>query len=717
MQIMAVTFDNKVRINNMTESESPQLPMDMIIHILSYLSTSDRMSARLVSQTWREASLAMKFVDQEALVLGRPRSDNLNPVLDMLQHSTRPFYHFIFKEVELKRNIPIWDQYGPRMKSLVLLCCDLSEKTLVEILKCCTSLQILRINACRECLMSGRLLEDENDVKELSETFKNLKELSLGYNRFLSDALFNRLVAICPNLESLSLMGCQISFHCGLYKKFYPQNRITVPNASKSVLTFLNTLHYLKQQAHKLKHLNFGYTLIDGTALATLSNLEDLKLESLMLQGCYQLTIEGIKGLTQHQTSLKILDISFCVRITDASLLCICKNLTKLETFKVRRCRAITDSGVHYIQLLRNLKELDISENEQLTGNCISHGLCSDSKMVNSNLEENFDSENINFCSETEDYNMEKTRQKRNLQIVSANALHLHEESIECISRCFPNLRQLELSYCFSGVTDKTIQMIFKELVHLQILKISHCDKVSDAGLTGMGAGNQQCVENIQIVYEPEFTECKHRISLRSKAEEEIVRDADRKREVMKLCETVSRPLDFKTCSGFSLIRLKGLRELDLSGCNRITDVSLKHAFAFSELRVLNLSQCQQVTHVGLDYLSRNNPAIEDLNLNQCHNISDIGISYLVQRLFRLKRLYIQGCSQLTDHTLDSIKLYCKSLHYLDTRYCRGMSVAALECLTHLYVDWFKHVGDIVSPENEIPPPPAPPLPSLPSLP
>lgn len=297
--------------------------------------------------------------------------------------------------------------------------------------------------------MSGRLLEDENDVKELSETFKNLRELSLGYNRFLSDALFNRLVAICPNLESLSLMGCQISF----------QNRIMLPDASKSILTFLNTLHYLKRQVHKLKHLNFGYTLIDGTALATLSALHDLKLESLMLQGCCQLTIEGIKGLTQHQTYLKVLDISFCVRITDASLLHICKNLTKLETLKVRRCRAITDSGVHCIRLLRNLKELDISENELLTRHCISRGLCSHRKTESSNIQENFDTENINSDFVVEDCNVEKAKENRNLQIFYANALHLQEESVECISRCFPNLKQLELSYCFSGVTDKTIQV------------------------------------------------------------------------------------------------------------------------------------------------------------------------------------------------------------------------------------------------------------------
>lgn len=135
--------------------------------------------------------------------------------------------------------------------------------------------------------------------------------------------------------------------------------------------------------------------------------------------------------------------------------------------------------------------------------------------------------------------------------------------------------------------------MIFKELVHLQTLNISHCDEVSDAGLTGMGIGNYKYVEKIQVAHNPEFTESRLRISLRSKAEEEIVRDADRKREIMKLCENVSKPLN--SFSGYSLIRLKCLQELDLSGCNRITDVSLKHAFAFPELKILNLSQCQQV--------------------------------------------------------------------------------------------------------------------------
>lgn len=87
----------------------------------------------------------------------------------------------------------------------------------------------------------------------------------------------------------------------------------------------------------------------------------------------------------------------------------------------------------------------------------------------------------------------------------------------------------------------------------------------------------------------------KLRIRLGSRAEEDIVRDANRKREVMEMCEDSVTPIDNEIPPGFSLIRLRGIRELDLSSCNRVTDVSLKHAFTFPELRIIDLSMCQQV--------------------------------------------------------------------------------------------------------------------------
>lgn len=79
------------------------------------------MAAGLVNRIWHEASLATKFIDQQLVILGLPRIDNLNKVSHVLEHSFRPFYNFIFKEVELKSSMSLWAQYGPFMKSLHLV--------------------------------------------------------------------------------------------------------------------------------------------------------------------------------------------------------------------------------------------------------------------------------------------------------------------------------------------------------------------------------------------------------------------------------------------------------------------------------------------------------------------------------------------------------------------------------------------------------------------
>lgn len=149
--------------------------------------------------------------------------------------------------------------------------------------------------------------------------------------------------------------------------------------------------------------------------------------------------------------------------------------------------------------------------------------------------------------------------------------------------------------------------MIFKELVLLKSLTLSRCDKVSDLGLTGMGAGSRENVENAWTYSNIELPKPQLRIRLGSRVEEEIRRDAKRKREVRKMCEDLSTPFEAEICTGFSLARLKGLQQLNLAGCNKITDVSLKYAFNFPDLRILDLSLCQQVNPRTLKKLIANN--------------------------------------------------------------------------------------------------------------
>lgn len=164
-----------------------------------------------------------------------------------------------------------------------------------------------------------------------------------------------------------------------------------------------------------------------------------------------------------------------------------------------------------------------------------------------------------------------------------------------------------------------------------------------------------------------------YQISLRSKAEEDIVNDAKRKKNMLHMCEqSVSK--EEINCSPYSISRLKGLRSLNLASCNRISDVSLIYALEFLELEFLSLSKCQQVSVIGIESVLTKCPSIKVLNLSDCHNLSDGAVDMISARLKRLTHLYIERCSQLSDKSLDSIAQNCKRLKFLDLRGCRSLS-------------------------------------------
>lgn len=160
------------------------------------------------------------------------------------------------------------------------------------------------------------------------------------------------------------------------------------------------------------------------------------------------------------------------------------------------------------------------------------------------------------------------------------------------------------------------------------------------------------------------------KISLRSKAEEEIVKDAKRKKVMLEMYEHNDSNADY---SGYSINRAKGLTRLTLTACNKITDVSLKYSFRLLELRELSLSKCQQISLCGMESLVKKCPSLEILNLSECHNISDKTIEMITIHLKRLTHLYLERCTQLSDHSLDHIAVNCTALKYLDVRSCRSM--------------------------------------------
>lgn len=230
-----------------------------------------------------------------------------------------------------------------------------------------------------------------------------------------------------------------------------------------------------------------------------------------------------------------------------------------------------------------------------------------------------------------------------------------------------------------AGVTGMEMQLQVEK--YEQILSRKQSDSVAKkANNSSSHVGDDNAQDDNDEIDQP-IEELQHEsinrhpfhISLRSRAEEDIVNDAKRKKIMLHMCE---QPLNKEqiNCSSYSIVRLKGLRSLNLASCNRISDVSLKYAFDFIELEALSLSKCQQVSAIGIECVLIKCPSIKVLNLSDCHNLTDYAIEMISKQMKRLTHLHIERCSQLTDESLDYIALNCKRLKVLDVRGCRSMS-------------------------------------------
>ncbi|XP_070497275.1 uncharacterized protein [Chironomus tepperi] len=636
------------------------LPMEIIVKIFEHLHPIDRHYASLACKRFLEASEHYRFINDTKINFCKVTfSDNFSPAREFLK-SFRCFPNVQFTEVEFNDCGRFFQKYGDDIYSLSIISCDISEKKLASILSETKNLSHLKIQKCSDLFISGRLFNDMNVVLE------NVTHLSLPENRHLTDLLFNRITALMPNLSSLNLSLNTISFHKGLFKKYYPGNHDEELTGSKTVLTSHFIQKFFRERADKLKELNFNSTLIDGNALQAIAEIEELDLKSLYLRSCDQLTNEGIISLVSVQQNLQVLDLSLTVRLTDVALIHICDTLRNLKQLKVRRCRALTDISIKLVTNMPFLEVLDISECEAITSAGILEGIAKERNEV--------------------------------LQELYVSALNISEAAIIKVSENIPNLRILDLSYCINNVSDVCVQMILKNLVFLRELDLRLCERISDAGLTGMSMESKLNESNNEVpeverktepiisgsIYCPEPLRPQNpiRISLKSKAEQEIVEDALRKKAMLQLAMEIN--LQEQASSNYSIARLKGLRTLKLGSCNKVSDVSLIYNFKLAELREIDLSKCQQISLQGIKELVINCPALEIVNLSECHNINDKCIELISRKLTRLISLDISRCHQLTDFSLDYIAVNCQRIRNLSVHGCKNMSDEPYLKLTNL---------------------------------
>lgn len=411
---------------------------------MNYLNISDVFEAGATCRRWYEASRMPEFMARTRINLDCLQWND-HETIDEFQYGSRCANSVRMSQVDVHQlKLDFWDTMGEYITEMIFDDCFINEKTLYAILHRTNNLKSIEWNNCRDLFMCGVLFKEIHDLEPIINTCQNIQSVSFRNNRYLSDGILCRAIELMGPLVSLDLSGCHISFHGGLYNRFYPGNE---NKASESVLTFNFILQHIGSLASSMTSLDFSHTLIDSTGVTALAGIEKLRLEKLSLRACDQLTNSGIFALVKAQPNLIELNLSGSIRLTDPSLIEICRSLKQLKILKVRRCRALTDLGIMELPMLPQLECLDISDCELITSNGILAGIAS----------------------------------KPNDRIIElhACALNICELAVIRIAENMPNLEVLSLSCCKTAVTDLAAQMIFKHLTNLRSLDLEFCDMVS----------------------------------------------------------------------------------------------------------------------------------------------------------------------------------------------------------------------------------------------
>lgn len=357
----------------------------VVSYIMEHLCVADRISAAQTCRLWYEASTHQHLHKKEVVFI----YDNISRALKYLtpESTTSSFPHpppfrcFAFRDVEVRCTGEMrhfWPRYGPRIKSLSFQCCEISEKTLSDILHVCPKLEILHINGCSDLFMSGKVLE--NVVQTLS--LPNLVEIGVMHTRYISDSILNRFVTIAPNLSRIIIDGCYFSCNEAVYNRFYPeQKRQRIDNEINSgiipldiasnVLTIQNIVNILSVRAAHITAIGLGHTSLSSSGLTDLCNaLRHSSLVSLNMPACFQL-VNGIESVAEcFSATLKCLDLSSCCFMSANSLSNI-PRLTNLTTLNLVHCQELTDTIMRQFSSLSNLTSINITRIEQITGPAI----------------------------------------------------------------------------------------------------------------------------------------------------------------------------------------------------------------------------------------------------------------------------------------------------------------------------------------------------------
>eukprot|EP00667_Euglena_gracilis_P002505 EG_transcript_2505 len=265
--------------------------------------------------------------------------------------------------------------------------------------------------------------KDENLGALIMDKGRDIEEVTLEGESWISEAALLKIAEYCPNLKLLNLSGC---------------TQLSGP-----------TLARIAEGCPQLVFLSLsGCPQIPGEAVAqVLAHCRHI--EALCLSGLKALDCGPTTFRTLHASpALRAVDLSYCSTVTDASLVAIARYCNALEWLNLSGCTAITDVGVAAVG--NHLSKLRV----------LIMKLCSQPALTAAGL---------GTISNA-------PRNLRRLDL--SGVLQLDDATLLQILRKAPVLRSLSVSGC-PNVTDEAVRALSVYCPDLQALDMASCQHIA----------------------------------------------------------------------------------------------------------------------------------------------------------------------------------------------------------------------------------------------
>eukprot|EP00090_Calanus_glacialis_P015794 TRINITY_DN24879_c0_g1_i1.p1 TRINITY_DN24879_c0_g1~~TRINITY_DN24879_c0_g1_i1.p1 ORF type:complete len:778 (-),score=134.70 TRINITY_DN24879_c0_g1_i1:603-2936(-) len=609
------------------------LPPELISTILAYIPFEDQKECRLVCHTWLLALEVTDFYKHCCIVLDEEVQKKTEK-LRTFSFSTSPFHFFSLTSFSSFSNFPLCTGFiSASVQSLHLIDCEVTEKELLLMLSNLPNIKSLGLINCRELFMTGTFLANEADKANLSRSLVNLEELVLDQNTYLSDVLLLRIAGVITRIQSLSLAGCNVMNHAGIYTKFYPESQDI--QASSSVLTWRIVVKVIMMFQNTLKELCMAKN--GGVKIEDLCDIPDLNIEKLNITGCSTISDEAFLTFALNQTKLRKLEMA---------------NSRKIFT-------GLAQSSDAIFKAVKSLSEINLSENSIPYLNKMGS-----IENLQSLQMDSLDTPGSTILSAFQSLNTSKLHTWR------ARFLSMQSQDLsEIFRKCnLASLRKLDLSYSSEGVvTDAIVESICTNLPQLEHLDLSGNPGVTDIGTLGLQEDNPIATSMIGL---KDLIAKDGKIILGSKHEIEIMLDARRQKFAIDI---LSKSNDLEVKSG--LANLSRLRYIDLGG-TAVTSLTLSLGLSSPDLRHLGLASCKGklISDIGLHEAALKHPRLSSLCLrSSC--VTDVGLLSCISCLPRLIHLDVRQCLALTSPGLAPLPQVVPQLQTLLISQCPGVSL------------------------------------------